>query len=178
MIYTGKLTYRAFVERVKSSVRQRARESESNDVWPTFYMYGDERMIEVPIPPQAFETRASKDRLAGVGLPMLIEELRPAIVAVQYEMFEVAVSVTDPDQQREFEDAMDRKEYPDSIGYPREHPDRFETIHIHVIDAERHETYRAIKKKRRKGDRLGPWQDLGVDAMSGLMVDPIKEAMR
>lgn len=176
---TGKLTYRGFAERIKAYQRERSRLlAPGADLMPEFYMYLGDQVTIVPMPPEAFSSRETKDRLASVALPLLIRGARPSMVAVQYDMWEVRFHVTTPEQRREVEEAYERMEYPDSVGPPSEHRDRIEVIQLHVLDAERHETYRAPYKRRRKGVQLGQWEDLGVDALVGLMIDPIKEAMR
>lgn len=194
--YRGKLNFNEFVRRLQVQMRREHRElrDPEGDVAPRVAFYLADRMVEKQLEPQWFDSRGTKDFLTeqivkmvrvapmlgkfGFGGPTPVQ-----YVGLVYGMFRVLEDFSQyTDEERA---AAERGELPPGRPMPREHPDREEVLSILVLDREIVKPFHAvIHRHRKRGPRLGPWEDLvagpmpGWDFPSGLMVDPIREAMR
>jgi hypothetical protein len=190
-IYRGKLSLDEFVSRLKVQMRREHRELQhpEGDVAPRVMLYLAERVMEMHLDPGWFDSRGTKDALTEsivkfVRLaPMIGRVTRMGHTPVEYVgliygMFRVLVNLEDPEQQ----EYAKRSELPPGMPMPREHPDREEVVSVMVLDREIVKAYHAtIQRHRKRSPRLGPWEDMemgGWDLPTGLMVDPIREAMR
>lgn len=193
--YRGKLSYDEFIARLKVQMRREHRElrDPEGDVPPRVAFYFGERIFEKQLEPQWFDSRGTKDFLTEQIVRMV--KAAPLLggmvgwntpvqyVGLIYGMFRVAVNLDDlTEEERAY---AERSEIPPGHKAPREHPDREEVLSIVAIDREIVKPFHAlIERHKKRPPRLGPWEDFitgpqpGWDMPAGLMVDPIREAMR
>lgn len=194
----GRITFRELVARVKADRMKAYRELDEPqlDAVPRCWFYRDETLHTQAIPPWAFNSREMKDRLVQFFVTMIgvgncsmfawstVQWLSPSAV--------VNLDALTPEQRA----AVERNELPEGHKQPSEYPDRIEQLAVHVYDREIYEGHFAEIKRPKKGSpRLGKWNDFdervaeivgvpanaaerGVGWAGGLMIDPIREALR
>jgi hypothetical protein len=175
------MSYREFAERVKSDVLQRWRlvRGPKDDARPCLYFYRGHTLHRQLIPFAWFSSREDKDELVArtamlAGLPDVTR------VAQAWVMWEARLpkpldALTDAERE-----AVDRNELPEGWSQPSDSPDRVEVVQVSVYDPERHEVWRAeLTRRPRRPPRLGAFAMPTIpDSATGLMVDPIKAALR
>jgi hypothetical protein len=194
--YRGTLSFGEFVTRLKVQMRREHRELRrpDGDVAPRVAFYMADRVLQVQLDPQWFDSRGTKDVLTEQIVKMV--KLAPMIGRVTgmgltpveytglvYGMFRSLADFSNyTEEQMEY---LRRNELPPGVPMPRDAPNREEVLSIIAIDREIVEVYHApIHRHRKRSPRLGPWEDLVAgprpewDLPVGLMVDPIREAMR
>lgn len=191
IVHRGALTFDEFAARLKVAARRAHRElrTAEGDVAPRAWIYFAERTFEMQLHPMWFDSRGTKDHLTGqivkfVRLaPMLgrigFGQATPVeYVGLLYGMFRLLVRLESPEEIA----AAERNEMPPGHVPPSEHPDRQEMLSTMVLDREIVKVWHArISRGGKKAPRLGPWEDMdatGWEMPSGLMIDPIREAMR
>lgn len=146
------------------------------------------RLFRADLPFDWFSSREAKDELTA-RLALVIRALRARKFAwstTQYLVVHNLDEWTEEERRR----ALEGHEIPDRVPMPSKDPRRIEVLGVHAFDAERTESWFAeIKRTRRRPPRYLPWggfpghddkpfeRDPGLDA-TGLMSDPIKEALR
>jgi hypothetical protein len=169
--YRGKLSFNEFVGRLQVQMRREHRELRhpEGDVAPRVAFYMAERVLQIQLEPQWFDSRGTKDFLTQQVVKMV--KAAPLIggltgmgltpveyVGLIYGMFRVMVNVDEltPEQRAHAE----RSEHPPDMPMPREHPDREEILSILAIDREIVKPYSAvIHRHPKRTPRLGPWEE-------------------
>lgn len=190
--HRGKLSFNEFGERIKVQMRREHRELRhpEGDVAPTVFLYFGERLFAMQLDPVWFDSRQTKDALTEQVVKFVqmapiigartVGQLTPVqYVGLVYGMFEAfAVFPTTPEVQ----EAIARNELPPGFKQPGEMEphERKEVLAAYFMDREISKGARAeIVRHPKKPPRLAKWEPYppGYE-MSGLMVDPIREAMR
>lgn len=192
VVYRGALTFDEFAARMKVAARRHHRELRhpEGDIAPRVWLYLSERIFEMQIAGEWFDSRGTKDALTGQIVKFI--QLAPLLgrvtygeatpvqyVGLLYGMFRVLARLGGTPEE---EEALARNELPPGQVQPSEHPDREEMLSAMVLDREILKVWHAvINRSRRKPPRLGAWEDMdatGWAMPTGLMIDPIREAMR
>lgn len=190
--YRGRLTFNECAERIKAQMRREHRELHhpDGDVAPRVFFYVGERMFEKQLEPEWFSSRDTKDYLTEQIVKMIrvlpvLDRIAPggpsgaSYVGLVYGQLRSTANLDDlTDAQRE---ALMRNEIPDGILPPLEDPNAEEILAVTVLDAEILKAWHApILRHRKNPPRLGAWEtltDIGW-LPAGLMIDPIREALR
>ena len=190
--HRGKLSFNEFGERMKVQMRREHRELRhpEGDVQPRAFLYFAERLFEMPLHPMWFSSREAKDGLTGQIVKFI--RLAPVIggatmnvhtpveyVGLVYTMYRSLAdfsNMSDEDMA-----AIERNELPPGRPMPSEDPNRDEVVSVMALDREIVKAWHGlINRSAKKPPRLGKWEDMedlwGLP--TGLMLDPIREAMR
>jgi hypothetical protein len=190
--HRGKLSYNEFGERIKTQMRREHRELRhpEGDVQPRAFLYFGERLFEMPLDPGWFSSRDAKDALTAqivefVRLVPMVERIafeRPSgvgYVGLVYTMYRALQDLSNmTDEQRA---ALERNELPAGYVQPSQDPQREEVLSVMALDREIVKAWHGvIHRTAKKPPRLGKWEDLeeAWGLPTGLMLDPIREAMR
>lgn len=195
-VYRGKLTFDEFGARIKVQMRREHRELRhpEGDVAPRVFLYFAERVMEMQLAPDWFQSRGTKDALTGqivkfinvvplIGGVSGMGDTGVRYVGLVYGMFRLLQNFDDyTEDEREY---VRRGELPPRVPMPSEHPESEEVLSVLLVDREIvHPWHALIQRHAKKSPRLGPWEDLGSgppagwEFPTGLMIDPIREAMR
>lgn len=190
--HRGKVSFNELGERIKTQMRREHRELRhpEGDVQPRVFLYFAERTFEMPLHPLWFDSRATKDGLTE-GIIKFIK-LAPVIgdatrmghtpveyVGLVYGMYRASLHLDDltPEQQA----AIERHELPADRPMPSQDPNREEVLSVMVLDREIVKAWHGvIHRGGKRPPRLGKWEDMqeAWGLPTGLMLDPIREAMR
>lgn len=193
VVHRGKLSFTEFAERIKTQMRREHRELRhpEGDVQPRVFLYFAERVFEMPLHPMWFDSRATKDGLTD-GIVKFVR-LAPVIgnvtqmghtpvehVGLVYTMYRSLQDFSDLTPE-EFEAIRQSSEFPADRPMPSQDPNREEIVSVIVLDREIVKAWHGvIHRSAKKPPRLGKWE--GMDEFwglpTGLMLDPIREAMR
>jgi hypothetical protein len=191
VVHRGALTFDEFAARMKVAARRAHRELRhpDGDIAPRAWFYFADRTFEMQLVGEWFSSRGTKDLLTeGIVkmvrvAPMLgrvgFGEATPVKYVGRLDgMFRSLVAFDGPEGLAAFE----RNEMPPGHPPPSEAPNREEMISAMVLDREIVKVWHGrIIRSRKKPPRLGPWEDMdatGWNMPVGLMIDPIREAMR
>lgn len=191
VVYRGALTFDEFAARMKVAARRAHRElrTPEGDIAPRAWFYFAERVFEMQLAGQWFSSRGTKDYLTEQIVKMVrmapllgrvgFGEATPVeYVGLLYGMFRSLTIVESPEEIA----AAARNELPPGHVMPSEDPNREEMLSAMVLDREIVKVWHAgINRSRRKSPRLGAWEDMdatGWEMPTGLMIDPIRDAMR
>lgn len=175
------MTYREFVAYAQQHVRNVGRSfTEPDDDWPPMFiaeMRGGRGAVGL-LPLEAFASDDTKDVLAEVVLPAIIERFKATKFAFTTSAWLSIVGHRPDVQAAQMEGRM----------RPSEDPERIEIVTLTCYDAERHDWFGArIHRTRRRPPKLGPFQEaheiIGGERrpdwnVDGRFVDPIVQALR
>jgi hypothetical protein len=146
------------------------------DVPPSLFHYHEgESVRQMPLPPHAFASRESKDRLI-YALSLGMRAITPKYVAFQSTGYAVALDFSTL-SSNERQMALEANAWPESVPAAKDHPDRYELLSIVAMDGERY--LRVDARIERDGVNppvYGPWVE-GSEA-SGAMVTPLQDVLR
>jgi hypothetical protein len=192
VVHRGKVTFNEFGARIKAAAQREYRElrSSEGDIPPRAWFYVGERIFEQHLQPEWFSSREAKDILTQQIVKMV--EMMPLLeqvgfghasgvnyVGLVYVMFGKVINMNDltPEERAAFE----RNEIPPTQLAPLDDPNAEEIISVVTLDREVQNAWNApIKRKRGRPPRLGGWDEWHAMAgmPTGLMIEPIKEALR
>lgn len=194
VVHRGKSSHAEFAARLRAEVQRDFRKlrTPEGDVAPRAWFYLGHRIMEIHLVPDWFQSRGTKDFLTQqivkmVQMVPLLERfapIEPGASGVNY----VGLVYTQYRSHMNFDDAtpeqlaaLERNEVPPGFLPPAQDPEADEVVSAIVIDREIAKAWHAvIKRHRKRPPRLEPWQDMeqAWGLPTGLMIDPIMEAMR
>jgi hypothetical protein len=145
------------------------------DVMPAVFSPIPSGVGKIPIPPEFYANRATKDMLAAAIAARARQE-RPSMLAISHTAYYVVSDTTELTEEQLRDLAANR--VPRGMVAPMEHPDRIETLQVVAFDSRRTLAWASeIKRDGRTAPVFGEWE--AFDQMGGgLMLEPIQEAMR
>lgn len=193
VVHRGEVSFDGFAARLKAAANREHRglRSSEGDIPPRAWFYVGRRIFEMHLVPQWFNSREAKDFLTQqivkmVGALPLLEKVGfgQEATGVNYVglLYGMVGTVVNFDELTSEElEYVQRGEIPPTRTAPLDDPDAVESLNAIVIDREIQKAWVApINRKRGRPPRLSSWEPLEeLGGMpSGLMIDPIKEAMR
>lgn len=187
VVYQGSLSWAEFRSRILSNVRRQHRQvtAPDGDVQPRIYFYRDDEAVHMQVIPfHAFSSREMKDALTQAIVDIVDWSRRYGMtvsrVAWVYGMYENKHRMEIPDTP-EVRAAIARNEYPPGVTPPADLPpsERRELLVVGMFTeygiTEAH--FAEITRHPRKPPRLGHWDSRPDYEWTGLMIDPIRNAL-